>query len=109
MSSTDARVGNEEYKKIHKDVEYTIPLINALKELPIHYRHHIKKGLGLGKIKDQKEEENKKYITNQVKLVRDQNFIKSQQLNLKRKENKKKRKEIKKGGGCRGWVSKSIQ
>ena len=79
-----------------------VPIINALKELPIYYRHHIKKGLGLGKIKDQKEEENKKYITNQVKLVRDQNFIKSQQLNLKRKENKKKRKEIKKGGGCRG-------
>ncbi len=38
----------------------------------------------------------KKYKTNQAKLERYQNFIKSQQQNLKRKENKKKRKEIKK-------------
>ena len=36
----DARVGNEKYKKIHKDVvEYTTPIINALKELPICYHH----------------------------------------------------------------------
>jgi hypothetical protein len=43
--------GNEEYKKIHKDVvEYTTPIINALKELPnfayilsVIYRHHISK------------------------------------------------------------------
>jgi hypothetical protein len=56
----DARVGNEEYKKIHKDVvEYTTPIINALKELPIYYRYHIEKGLELGKIKDQKEEDKK--------------------------------------------------
>ena len=52
--------------------------------------------LELGKIKDQKEEDKKNYKTNQVKLVRYQNFMKSQQLNLKCKEHKKKRKEIKK-------------
>ena len=46
----DARVGNEKYKKIHKDVvEYTTPIINALNELPVYYRYHIKKGLAFGK------------------------------------------------------------
>jgi hypothetical protein len=50
----DARVGNEEYKKIHKVVvEYTTPVINALKELPIYYQNHIKKRLT--HIKGQKE------------------------------------------------------
>jgi hypothetical protein len=39
----DARVGNDEYKKIHKDaVEYTTSIINALNELPVYYRYHIK-------------------------------------------------------------------
>jgi hypothetical protein len=62
----DARVGSEEYKKIHKDVvEYTTPIINALKALPIYYCHHIKKGLELGKIKDQKEEYKKN-----IKLIK---------------------------------------
>ena len=38
----DARVGNEEYKNIHKDVvEYTTPIINALNELPVYHRCHI--------------------------------------------------------------------
>ena len=38
----DPRVGHEEYKKIHKDVvEYTTPIINALKELPIMIGHMI--------------------------------------------------------------------
>jgi hypothetical protein len=38
----DARVGNEEYKKFHKDVvEYTTRIINALNELPVHYLLHI--------------------------------------------------------------------
>jgi hypothetical protein len=46
----DARVGNEENKKIHKDVvEYTTPSINALNELHVYSRCHIKKGLALGK------------------------------------------------------------
>ena len=45
-------------KKIHKDiVEYTNPIINALKELSIYCRYHIKKGLEVGKIKDQNEED----------------------------------------------------
>ena len=80
----DAWGGNEEYKKIHKVVvEYTTPIINALKEWPIHYQNHIKKRLT--HIKGQKEK---------VKLVRYQNFIKSQQQTLKRIE--KKHKEIKK-------------
>ena len=34
-----------------------VPIINALKELPMYYRYHIEKGLELGKIKDQKEED----------------------------------------------------
>ncbi len=40
-------------------------IINAMKELPTYYRDHIKKGLELGKleIKDQKEEDLKKYKT----------------------------------------------
>jgi hypothetical protein len=70
----------EEYKKIHKDVvEYTTPIINALKELPIYYQNHIKKGLTN---KDHNEK---------VKLVRHQNFIKRQQqtLNVKRKNTKR--------------------
>ena len=76
----DARVGNEEYKKIHKDVvEYTTPIINALNELPVYYRSHIKKGLALGK---------------GLKIVRYQNFTKSHNQTQKRKE--KKGKEIKK-------------
>ncbi len=76
----DARVGNQEYKKIHKDgVEYTTPFINALNELPVYYRYHIKKGLALGK---------------GLKIVRYQNFTKSHNQTQKRKE--KKRKEIKK-------------
>ena len=59
----DPRVGHEEYKKIHKDVvEYTTPIINALKELPIYDRYHIKNGLEFGKIKDQKEEDEKKKL-----------------------------------------------
>ena len=38
----DARVGNEEYKKFHKDVaEYTTRIINALNELPVYYLLHI--------------------------------------------------------------------
>ncbi len=38
----DARVGNEEYKKFHKDVvEYTTRIINALNELPGYYLLHI--------------------------------------------------------------------
>ena len=38
----DARVGNEKYKKIHKDVvEYATPIINALNELPVYYLLHI--------------------------------------------------------------------
>ena len=46
----DARVGSEEYKKIHKDiVEYTTPITKALNELPVYYRYHIQKGLALGK------------------------------------------------------------
>jgi hypothetical protein len=45
-------------------------------------------------LKDQKEEDKKK--TDQVELERYQNFIKSQQQNLKRNENKQRRKEIKK-------------
>ena len=41
----DARVSNEEYKKIHKDaVEYTTPIIKTLNELPVYCRYHIKKG-----------------------------------------------------------------
>jgi hypothetical protein len=33
----DASVVNEEYKKIHKQVvEYTTPIFNAMKELPIY-------------------------------------------------------------------------
>jgi hypothetical protein len=76
----DARVGNEKYKKIHKDVvEYTTPIINALNELPVYYRYHIKKGLALGK---------------GLKIVRYQNFTKSHNQTQKRKENK--RKETKK-------------
>ncbi len=45
----DARVDNEEYKTIHKQVvEYTTPIINAMKELFIYYHYHVKKGLELG-------------------------------------------------------------
>jgi hypothetical protein len=76
----DARVGSEEYKKIHKDVvEYTTPITKALNELPVYYRYHIQKGLALGK---------------GLKIVRYQNFTKSHNQTQKRKENT--RKEIKK-------------
>ena len=38
------------YEKIHRDTEeYTTTLLKALNELPVNYRHHIKKGLVLGK------------------------------------------------------------
>jgi hypothetical protein len=67
----DARVGNEEYKKIHKDVvEYTTLIINALNDLPVNYRYHFKKGLALGK---------------GLKIVRYQNFTKSHNQTQKRK------------------------
>ena len=76
----DARVGSEEYKKIHKDVvEYTTPITKALNELPVYYRYHIQKGLALGK---------------GLKIIRYQNFTKSHNQTQKRKE--KTRKEIKK-------------
>ena len=82
MNST-LRVGNEEYKKIHKQVvEYITLIINAMKELHIYYRHHTKKGLVLGKTKNQKEEDKIKYKTNQVKLERYQNFIRAYNKNL---------------------------
>ena len=71
----DVRVGNEEYKKIHKDVvKYATPIINALNELPVCYRYHIKKGLALGK---------------GLKIVRYQNFTKSHNQTQKRKEKKR--------------------
>jgi hypothetical protein len=47
-----------------------VPIINALKELPIYYRHHIKKGLELGKIKDQKEEDKKN-----IKLIKQNLYV----------------------------------
>ena len=72
-----SRQGNEEYKKIHKQVlENTTPIINALKELPIYYRYHIKKGIDLGKIKNQKEEDKKKYKIRGRVLQRDSKSIK---------------------------------
>ena len=68
----DAGVGNWEDKKIHKQVvEYTTPIINAMTELPIYYRCHIKTGLKLGKIKDQKEDKiNIKRIKQNLNVTR---------------------------------------
>jgi hypothetical protein len=40
-------------------LEYTTPIVNAMKELPVCCRYHIKKGLELDKLKDQKEEDKK--------------------------------------------------
>jgi hypothetical protein len=43
----------EEYEKIYTDVvENTTPIINALNELPVYYRYHIKNELNLALGKD---------------------------------------------------------
>jgi hypothetical protein len=52
-----------------------------------------KKGLVLGKVQDQKDEDQKTYVNTQRKLERFQDFIKNQNQQLKRKKNSQKRRE----------------
>ena len=52
-----------------------------------------KKGLVLGKVQDQKDEDQKTYVNTQRKLERFQDFIKNQNQQLKRKKNSQKKRE----------------
>jgi len=59
--------------KVNNDTGSVVSAVKdavALKELPIYYRHHIKKGLELGKIKDQKEEDKKN-----MKLIKQNLYV----------------------------------